>query len=128
MASDLNVVLVTGRLVADPALKTTVKGISAASLRLASNRYYPTADGEFKTVSLFITAETYGKLAETIVAKKKKGDRLLVKGRLDLSEWKDEDGKQRQTYRIFATTVDGIPKTGAATAEPEKDLEFDPEL
>jgi len=117
MASDLNVVLVGGRLVADPELKTTPKGTSIASLRLASNRYYRTADGEFKKTNLFITAETFGKLAEVVASKKKKGDQLLVKGRLDLNEWTGKDGKLNKTYRIFAENVDFLPKREATSLE-----------
>lgn len=116
MASDLNVVLVGGRLVADPELKTTPKGMSVSSLRLASNRYYRSADGEYKKANLFITAETFGKLAETIAAKKKKGDQLLVKGRLDLNEWTGKDGKLNKSYRIFAENVDFLPKREAVSS------------
>lgn len=106
--SDMNVVVLSGRLVKDPELRFTPRGVAVASLRMASSRYYrarDAAENDFKKQSLFISAEVFGKLAERVVEKRKKGDPLMVKGRLELNEWTDKEGKPRQTYRLCADEV-----------------------
>ena len=111
--SDVNVVVLSGRLVANPELRYTPKGTAVASLRLASNRFYrdrSQPESELKKVNLFITASVFGKTAERVSNFKKKGDPLLVRGRLELNEWKGEDGKPRQTYRLFAEDVTFMPR------------------
>lgn len=109
--SDFNVVMLSGRLVSDPELRFTPQGTPVASMRLASSRFYrdrlaePSDKKAMKEKTLFITAESFGKLAESVSAYKKKGDPLLVRGRLQLSEWKGDDGRMRQTYRIQAEEI-----------------------
>lgn len=116
--SDMNVVVLSGRLVKDPELRFTPRGTAVASLRVASSRYYKmrdSAENEFKKQSLFISADVFGKLAERVAEKRKKGDPLLVKGRLELNEWTDKEGKPRQTYRLFADEVRSLaPSRNAA--------------
>jgi len=45
----------------------------------------------------------FGKLAETC-DKVKKGAKVLVDGRLDISEYTDKEGQKRKTFRILADT------------------------
>ncbi len=106
--SDMNVIVLSGRLAADPELRFTAKGTAVASMRVASSRYIHTPgspEGDFQKKSLFITAEAFGKLAERINGHRKKGDPLMVRGRLILNEWTGEDGKSRSTYRVMADEV-----------------------
>ena len=45
----------------------------------------------------------FGKLAETC-EKVKKGARVLVEGKLDISDYTDEEGQKRMTFRVLADT------------------------
>jgi len=45
----------------------------------------------------------FGKLAETC-DKVKKGAKVLVDGRLDISDYTDKEGQKRMTFRILADT------------------------
>lgn len=128
--SDVNLVVLSGRLAADPELKFTPKGTAVVALRLASNRFYrdkAQPDGELKKSNLFITASTFGKLAERVAALKKKGDPILVKGRLELNQWTGNDGRARQDFRLFAEDVTFIGRTNgngqAAEGEPAASTE-----
>lgn len=106
--SDVNVMVVSGRLVANPEMKFTPKGTAVTSMRLASNRYWRDKNspgGDLKESALFLTVQTYGKMAEVIASHKKKGDKVLVRGRLDLSQWTDKEGKPRQMFRLVSDEV-----------------------
>lgn len=128
--SDLNVITISGRLVADPQLRFTPKGTAVASIRVASSRSYKDKNdptGEWKQRKLFITAETFGRMAEGVAARRKKADLVILRGRLELNEWLGNDGKKNQTYRIMADEINfvppGKPKTGGeADKDPSSEL------
>lgn len=110
--------VVSGNLVADPELKFTPKGTAIASMRIASNHQWrrkdaaPGSDPEKDT--LFITTKLFGRLAETVTQYKKKGDPLLVRGRLQLNEWTGNDGARRRTYELLADSVTFLGRGGGA--------------
>lgn len=106
--SDVNMVMLSGRLCADPQLRFTPKGTAVASLRLASNHNYrdkSVPEGEWRKKTVFITACVFGQFAEVIAANKKKGDQILVTGRLDPNDWKDKEGVEHKTLQIFTDHV-----------------------
>ena len=74
-----------------------------------------------RKTALFITAEIFGKFAEKISTSRKKGDGVLIKGRLDLNEWTGNDGRKRQTYRVFADDVKFLERFTASDDEPADD-------
>lgn len=132
MASDLNVVLITGRLATEPELRFTSRGIAAAALRLASTRYWKTPDspeGEFRKQNVFITVETYGKTAERVAGSRHKGDGLMIRGRLVYEEWTDAKGEKRRAIKLMSDDVSFIPSTrpvaGAAAGDAATDSEED---
>lgn len=109
--SDVNIITVSGRLTADPELRFTAKGTAVVSLRLASNHMYrektatPGVQGELKQRTTFISASVFGHVAEVIATHKKKGELLLVTGRLEPNDWTDKDGHEHKTFQIFTDHV-----------------------
>jgi len=105
--SDLNVVVLSGRFIKDPEIRYTGDGMPVASIRIASSRYFrdKRRNMELKQKSLFITAETFGKLAERVHSYVRKGSSIVLKGKLILNEWRGSDGKTRQVYKIFAEDI-----------------------
>jgi single-strand DNA-binding protein len=126
--SDLNRVIVSGRLTADAELKYLPSGTAVANLRLASNRSF-TSNGERRDEALFVDVEVYGKPGEALAQHKAKGDFLLVDGRLRQQTW-ERDGQRHSRLAIVADQVSFGPNTkgvgGAAPAEGEDkdDLPF----
>jgi len=51
----------------------------------------------------FFPVRVFGKLAETC-EEVKKGAKVLVEGRLDISEYTGQEGQKRMTFRILADT------------------------
>ena len=99
--SDVNVVAVTGRVAADPELKTVGSGTQLCELRLAVGRKWK---GEDKTVWLTVTC--FGKTAEIAAQYLSKGSQCGVSGRLDYSEWQDRDsGKKRSQIKVVCDNL-----------------------
>ena len=120
--SDINRVLLSGRLVADPELKSLPSGTAVANLRLASNRSY-TTNGERRDEALFVDVEVYGKAGEALAQHKAKGDFLMVDGRLRQHSW-ERDGQRHSRLAIVADQVSFGPNTrGVAGATPPADGE-----
>ena len=120
--SDINRVLLSGRLVADPELKSLPSGTAVANLRLASNRSY-TTNGERRDEALFVDVEVYGKAGEALAQHKAKGDFLLVDGRLRQHTW-EREGQRHSRLAIVADQVSFGPNPrGAAGAPPLADGE-----
>jgi len=96
MAS-FNRVILVGNLTRDPELRYTPKGMAIAKLGLAVNRNWKTETGESKEEVTFIDIDAFGKQAETIAQYMKKGNPLLVEGRLRLDQWDDKQTGQKRS-------------------------------
>jgi single-strand DNA-binding protein len=99
MASDLNRVILIGRLTRDPELRYTPSGTAVASFSLANNRSYAVT-GEKKDQVSYFDCVAWAKLGEIITEYCKKGHRIAVDGRLQQSRWDDQDGKKRAKVEI----------------------------
>lgn len=95
----MNKILLVGRLVRDPELKTFNEGEKvAAKFIIAVNRNYREANGERKAD--FIPVSIWGKRAEFICSNLKKGSLVTISGRLRTSSYEDNEGKKRYVYEV----------------------------
>ena len=99
MAS-FNKVILVGTLTRDPAMSYLPSQTAVVDLGLAVNRKYKTADGQAKEDVLFIDCRAFGKQAETLNQYVKKGQPILVEGRLTLDQWTDKAGNKRAVHRV----------------------------
>ena len=104
MASDLNRVIIIGRLVRDPEIRYTQNGTAVANFSLASNRTY-VQGGERKEMASFFSCVAWTKLGELIVQYCKKGHRIGIEGRLQQRSWEDQNGNKRSTVEIVVENV-----------------------
>ena len=105
MASDINRVVLVGRLTKDPELKATNGGTSYANFSLAVNRSQKKGD-KYEDVASFINCVAWGKYpGETIANHCKKGQRIGIEGRLQQRSWKDDNGGN---HNITKVNVDGF--------------------
>ena len=84
----LNSVIMTGRAVADPELKTTQSGVNVTSFRIAVTRNYKVND---EYLSDFFTVVAWRNTAEFVANHFKKGDGLTVQGRAEVRKYTDKD-------------------------------------
>lgn len=99
----LNVVALTGRLVADPELKTTQSGNSVCTFRVAVDRSYAPQGEERKAD--FITVTAWRKTAEFVSKYFQKGSMISVQGRLETRQYQDKNGNNRTATEVLAAEV-----------------------
>lgn len=107
----LNHINIMGRLVADPELRRTQKGIAVCSFRIACDRDVKNADGEHDTD--FIDIVAWRGLAENIARYFTKGRMAVIDGRLQIRPWVDRDGTRRYATEVLASRIyfgDSRPK------------------
>lgn len=112
MAS-FNKVILVGNMTRDPELRFTPKGMAVAKFGLAVNRTWRTEAGEQKEEVTFVDIDAWGRTAENLGQYKRKGDPLLVEGRLKLDQWDDKQtGQKRSKLGVVAETITYLSKGG----------------
>lgn len=109
MASDLNRVVLIGRLVRDPEMKQTQNGKSFCKFSIANNRTY-VVDGNKREDTSFINCVAFGRLSEIIQQYCQKGKQIAVEGRLTQRSWDSPEGKRS----IVEVTVENMQLLGSA--------------
>lgn len=117
MASDLNRVILIGRLTRDPELRYTPSGTAVASFSLANNRSYAVT-GEKKDQVSYFDCVAWAKLGEIITEYCKKGHRIAVEGRLQQRRWDDQDGKKRTKVEVVIENFQFLTGKGQGDEYP----------
>lgn len=99
MAS-FNKVILMGNLTRDPELRYTPKGQALAKVGLAVNRVWRTETGEQREEVTFVDIEAWGQPAETISKYMKKGNPMLIEGRLRMDQWDDKQTGQKRSRLV----------------------------
>jgi single-strand DNA-binding protein len=97
-----NKVILIGNLCSDPELKQTQGGTSVCSFNIAINRYSKEPDA--KKVDFFTVVAWQAK-AEFVSRYFKKGQAIVVVGRLENREWTDKQGNKRISTEIIAEEI-----------------------
>ena len=109
--NQLNQIIIEGNLVREPEIRETVRGSTVAKFTLAVNRYVKNAAGEFEQETYFFDAEAWGKLAETVEKKGKKGSGCRIVGRLKQDRWKGSDGRAYSKVYSVSEQIDFTAKS-----------------
>lgn len=96
----LNVVVLTGRLTADPELRHTPNDIAVTSFTLAVNRKF-SRPGEEKQTD-FIDIVAWRNTAEFVCKYFKKGQLIAIEGSIQTRTYQDKDGNKRKAFEIVA--------------------------
>lgn len=129
MASQINVVVLSGRIGADPELRHTNSGKAVANFRLANNRSVKKGE-DWEDETSWFSVIVWERQGELLVQKAKKGDLVTVHGRLQERTWED-DGQKRSKIEVIAEKVEGeyvfragnetSPATGEQTSTANDD-------
>ncbi len=101
-----NKVILGGYMVSDVLMKYTPQGTPVATLRIAVNSG-KNKNGEKET--LFIDSVVFGKTAENCDKYLKKGDPVLIEGKLRERKWESK-GEEKSKMEIFVESVRFLPK------------------
>lgn len=99
----LNVVVLMGRLVADPELRHTPTEVAVTTIRIAVDRSYSKAGAERQTD--FIDVTCWRQTAEFVCRYFRKGSMIAVQGSLRVDNYTDRDGNKRTRYDVQAENV-----------------------
>ena len=95
-----NRVILAGNLTRDPELRFTNDGVPVANFGLAVNR----VRSKSEEVDFF-DISAWRELGETVANYKKKGDPILVEGRLQYRTWEAQDGSKRSKVDVTADNI-----------------------
>lgn len=121
-----NKVIMIGRIVADPELRTTPNGVNAASFRVAVNR------PRDKEKSDFFNVVAWRQNAEFITRYFSKGKLIGIEGSLQTRDYTDKEGNKRTAFEIqaerafFTESKGGTPSGGSefTAVDSDDDLPF----
>lgn len=99
----LNEIILMGRLTRDPELRRTQSGTAVTSFSLAVDRDVKNQDGSRSTD--FIDIVAWKGTAELVSRYFTKGRMAVVKGRLQIRDWKDKDGNNRRSAEVVASSI-----------------------
>ncbi|MEN2997896.1 MAG: single-stranded DNA-binding protein [Brevinematia bacterium] len=131
MPRSFNKVIIVGNLVRDPEVITTAQGKIAVRVRIA-------VDDSYKDIrkTYFFDATCWERIGEIVGKFTRRGDRILIEGRLVQSRWesRDQNGNKvlRDSVRIIAENVlllspklkEGVPSASESPGEtPVSELE-----
>ena len=115
-----NTVILTGRLTADPELKTTANGVPVTSFTIAVQRKYK--QGE-ESQADFINIVAWRQTAEFITKYFHKGSMIGIEGSIQTRKYQDKDGNNRVAFEVIANNVQFVEsKKASADASPASDL------
>ena len=112
----MNVAILMGRLTRDPELKYTSNGKAYATFTLAVQKTKDEAE--------FIDCVAWEKTAETIAEYFRKGNRILIQGRLSVNSY-DQNGEKRKFTRVLANTFEFIDSKNSGNSQNNSRNRYD---
>jgi single-strand DNA-binding protein len=137
--SNINHVVLTGRLTSDPDLRNLPSGSSVCHLRIAVNGRRRDPSGEWVEKPNFFDVTVFGGSGEHVAKYLSKGRPVAIDGRLDWRSWEMPDGRTAQAVSVIAHSVqflgnppsvsNGLPDYGTGGLESlagseEEELDF----
>ena len=117
--------IIIGHLTKDPVLSYTPNSTAVCEFGIATNRKWKGQDGREQEEVLFIDCVCFGKRGEAIQKYSLKGDPLLIEGRLNLDQWKAQDGTNRSKHRVI---VENFQFMGSPKDKPQEPQQAKPDV
>ena len=99
----LNVVVLTGRLTADPELRHTSNDLAVTSFTIAVNRRFAKAGEDSQTD--FINIVAWRSTAEFVCKYFQKGNMIAIEGSIQTRTYQDKEGNNRKAFEVVANNV-----------------------
>ena len=131
-ATNINRVVLTGNLTADPELRSLPSGTSVCKLRVACNTRRKDQSGEWVDKPNYFDVTVWGAQGDNCARYLSKGRPVAIDGRLEWREWQDKEGNKRQGVDIIADSVqflggrdDAAPSGGGNGFTAQSDVPVD---
>src|SRR3989344_1041333 len=110
----LNKAIVVGNLTRDPELTAIPSGQKVCKFGVATNRVWKDKSGTRKESTTYHNIVVWGRQAETSAQYLKKGQQVMIEGRIDTRSWDDKtSGEKKYRTEIIADRVQFGAKGGA---------------
>jgi single-strand DNA-binding protein len=118
--ANFNKVILVGRLTRDPEARTFSNGGKVCKIGFAvTNRRKNSQSGQWEDEPMFIDVEVYnrgefGKLADLVEERCRRGSQIMIEGRLHLDQWDDKTtGQKRSKHKIVVDNIQLLdPRSG----------------
>jgi single-strand DNA-binding protein len=111
----LNKVIIVGNLTRDPELASIPSGQKVCKMGVATNRVWKDKSGAKQESTSYHNIVVWGRQAETSAQYLKKGQQVMVEGRIETRSWDDKTtGEKKYRTEIIADRVQFGSKTGGA--------------
>jgi len=120
--SDLNEVIVSGRLTKNSELRYTPSGTAVTDVVVASNRIW-SKDSDRQEETTFVDVTIWGRQAESLQEYLVKGRHIMVVGRLKLNKWETDEGDKRSKLTMVAEKINLTPGGGPKNNKPQSESE-----
>jgi single-strand DNA-binding protein len=120
--SNINRVILIGRLTSDPELRALPSGSTVCGLRVACNTTRKDPNGEYAEKPNFFSVSVFGAAGESVHRYMSRGRRVAIDGHLEWREWEAPEGGKRQAVEIVAESVqflDGRGDHGSSTSSSD---------
>lgn len=107
-----NQAIVIGNLTRDPELKVLPSGIKVATFSIATNRTWKNPQGAKETATDYHNVVAFGNQGETIAKYMKKGNIMMIQGRMQTRSWDGPDGTKRYRTELVTDGFQFGPKAG----------------
>lgn len=115
-----NTVILTGRLTADPELKTTQSGVSVTSFSIAVQRKYKSGE---EAETDFINIVAWRQSAEFVCKYFAKGNMIGIEGSIQTRRYTDRDGNSRTAFEVAADNVQFVEGRRSTEEKPADPLQ-----
>ena len=122
----MNRVILSGNLARDVEVKSTSSGKTYARTSIAVNRRTKKADGTYDAD--FFDLAAWDKTAEIMGKYLKKGDRVIVEGRIENDNYKDKTGAMKYGNKIVVDNVEWFQSQNRKQHDEPDDAEFDADV
>ena len=120
---NINRVVITGNLTADPELRSLPSGTSVCNLRIACNTSRKdSTSGEWVDKPNYFNVTVWAGQGENVARYLSKGSPVAIDGRLEWREWDTQEGGKRQAVEIIADSVQFLGTRNDSTASEEPEL------
>lgn len=98
-------IVLTGRLVADPEIKFGASGIAVLKARVVTSGRKKTDDGWQDIDTTYWSVTAFRSLAENAVESLRKGDEVIVVGKIKAREYETPEGEKRSITEVTADAI-----------------------
>ena len=96
----INTYVISGNLTKDPELRATTSGTPVCNGSICYNSRRKGQGGDWEDAPNFFDFVAFGKAAE-VLARKQKGDKIVLNGELTQRSWESKEGERRSKVELL---------------------------